>query len=678
MNSSLPHFSIPFHRINICFLAILILTGVFLSPLVTGTGVHDSLRMGKIFFFAQWMLLVIPVGMVVFIREWKQPVGLLSLLVLLWFGWIIVRGKTGGIWNDEKFFWFAGCVVFFFVAGSIFSVAVQKGQLWLLQVPVAVIVLIAAAEAAMGLLQLYGGYTVYHHLFKVTGTFFNPAPYAGFLLACLPWALLMTCLKRNTIINHIVYWIGYLALLLIIVVLPSTQSRAAYLGAAVAIAVWAFYCYKPLLYLKYFLNSRFKKIVSFGVVPVLALALLTGLYLFKKDSADGRLLIWKVALHTIKEKPFTGHGFNTAQATLAPAQAAYFAAGWGSVSQQMLAGSVRWVFNEPLQAASETGLPGALLLLLVAGYALFFKVRKPASGQQYTLLPLESKTGKQKVLFSRNSPLLPRDCIAWFNKQHIGAARATVAGVMVFGCFSYPFYSLPVTLLFFYALAVLAAFNWGWQLQNSFMKTGVKLAVLTATVLLGIYYLVQTPKLKQAYWLWDEASSLYRINAYAEANESFAEAYPVLKYNGLFLQQYGKSLAMEERYHEAVDCLTEAEKYYKDEFGYITLGDCYKALGETHKAEEQYQLAAHMVPHKFYPLYLLAKLYSETGQHKKAVLLARQLLEKEVKVPSQAIQEMQVEMEQIISAHTNAQSGNKMKGDNYTYLCPIGFKLQFW
>ncbi len=616
MNLNLPNISISKYGSNIFYLPLmLLLTGVFLSPLVTGTGVHDGLRMGKIFFFAQWMLLVIPVGMVVFIREWKQPVGLLSLLVLLWFGWIIVRGKIGGIMYDEKFFWLAGCVVFFFVAGSIFSVAVQMGQLWMLQIPGVAIVLIAATEAVMGLLQLYGGYTVHHHLFKVTGTFFNPAPYAGFLLASLPWALHLTGLKRNSIVNRIVYWVGFLTLILIIVVLPSTQSRAGYLGAAAVVAVWAFYRYEPLLYLKSTLNSRFKKIVAFGVVPVLALALLTGLYLFKKDSADGRLLIWKVAVQTIKEKPITGHGFNTAQATLAPAQAAYFAAGKGSESEQMLAGSVRWAFNEPLQAASETGLPGALLLLVVAGYAFFYKMPKHVSRQQYL---------------------------------YMGAARASLAGIMVFGLFSYPLYSLPVTLLFFYALEVLAAFDKNNPLKHILFHTGFKLTVLTGTLFLGIYYLVQTPKWKQAYWLWDEATSLYRIKAYPEANESFAEAYPILKYNGLFLQQYGKSLTIEERNREAVACLTEAEQYYKDEFGYITLGDCYKALGEYPKAEEQYQLAAHMVPHKFYPLYLLARLYDDTGEKSKAIALAGRLLEKEVKVESAAVEEIKAEMQKML------------------------------
>jgi len=629
-------------------LILALFAGIFISPLMVAGDLHDPTRTGKIFFFAQWMLLAIPVGLIVFIRNRKQPVDNISLLVLIWGAWISLRGKYGGIWHDEKFFWFAGCFVFFFLAGSVISQIIKNKQLNLILIPSLIITIVAGIEAVMGLLQLYGGFRIYHGTFKVTGTFFNPAPYAGFLLASFPWALLLTSLKREKALNKIIYWFGFISLLLVIVILPSTRSRAAYLGLAAAALVWLFYRYKLLLYLKYILNTKLKRQLAFTVVPVIIIVLLTGLYLFKKDSADGRLLIWKVTGQTIKEKPLAGHGFNTAQATLAPAQAAYFAAGLGSENEQILAGSVRWAFNEPLQAASETGLPGALLLLLITGYALFFRVPKALSRQQYL---------------------------------HIGAARSSLAGIAVFGCFSYPFYSLPVTLLFFYALTVLAAFNRNNILQYTLLNTGLKLTILTGAVLLSSYYLVKAPQWKQAYWLWDEASSLYRIRAYPEANESFAEAYPILKYNGLFLQQYGKSLAMEERNREAVACLTEAENYYKDEFGYITLGDCYKALGEYYKAEDQYQLAANMVPHKFYPLYLLANLYSETGQKEKAVVLARQLLNKEVKVPSQAIEEIQEDMREIIDSNSfnSDETNDKIKkGKNYTKSCTIAVEHQFW
>jgi len=628
---------------------ILVISVVFISPLFVADDLHDPTRSGKIFFFAQWMLLLIPVGLFVIIHNRKQPFDKISLLVLVWGTWILLRGKYGGIWHDEKFFWFAGCLVFFFLAGVTLTGIVRNGQLKLLLIPALVITLVAAAEAVLGLLQLYGEFRIFHGEFKVTGTFFNPAPYAGFLLASIPWAMLLTNLKRQKVTDKIIYWCGFFAVLAIIVILPATRSRAAYLGLATAFLVWLFYRYKPLLYLKCILNTNLKRRLAYTLVPLMFVILLSGLYLFKQDSADGRLLIWKIAWHTIKDKPVTGHGFNTAQATLAPAQASYFAAGNGSEGEKMLAGSVRWAFNEPLQTASETGVVGMVLLLLLTGYALFYKIPKPITRTQ---------------------------------NLHMGAARASLAGITVFGCFSYPFYSLPATLLFFYALAVLAAVKASvTKKQNPVAKVILKIPVIAAMLLLAVFYLLQTPGLKKAYRLWDEANSLYRIGAYHEANESFSEAWPVLKHNGLFLQQYAKNQAMQNKYEEALNLLLQAGNYYKDEFSFIALGDVYKALNQTQKAEIQYQMAADMVPHKFYPLYLLAKLYNETGQHEKAVALARQLFEKEVKVPSKAIEEIKEEMKEVINNNTvgsNKTHEEIKKGNNYTKNSSILIKQQFW
>jgi O-antigen polymerase len=438
---------------------LIILSALFITTMAVNHELHDHVRTGKMIFFARGMMMVIPIGLFASLRTWKQPFSHLSLLVLIWGGWILLRGKYGGIWHDEKFFWFSGCFIFFFLAVSILQTAKRYNRGSLLLIPVLMISLIAAIEAVLGLLQLYGGYRVYHAAFKVTGTFFNPAPYGGFLLGSLPMVLLLTSIKDHRFYRKIIRWAGWFAAALILVIIPSTQSRAAFMGTLTVLGIWTFFRYKPILWLKIILNTRKKRQLAGVFVPVVFAMLFSGLYWLKKDSADGRLLIWKVAAQTIKEKPFNGHGFNTVQATLAPAQAAYFASGKGREGEQMLAGSVRWVFNEPLQAASETGLPGALLLLLVSGYALFYKIPKSISRQQYL---------------------------------QIGAARATVAGIIVFGCFSYPFYSLPVTLLFFYALAVLAAFDRINPIKHIFFHTGFKLTVLTGILLLGIYYLTWT------------------------------------------------------------------------------------------------------------------------------------------------------------------------------------------
>ena len=373
-----------------------------------------------------------------------------------------------------------------------------------------------------------------------------------------------------------------------------------------------------------------KRKLAWLVIPLLVLALGTGFFLVKKDSASGRVLIWKVALRTTMEQSLTGHGFNTAQATLGPGQAAYFAAGKGNVNERMLAGSVRWAFNEFLQTASETGLVGLFLFLLVTGYALFY--RFPSS--------------------------MPRNYYL-----AIGAARASLAGILVFGCFSYPFYSLPATLLFFFSLAVLSAirtihFN---AAKEACHITG-QIPVFLASLLLVVFYVEQVPKQRHAYWLWDEADQLYQTGAYPEANASFAGAYPVLSCNGLFLQQYAKSLSMEEKYPEAIALLNQSTGYYQDEVTGIILGNCYQELGEYDKAEKQYRLAANMVPHKFYPLYLLAKLYNESGETEKATAIAKEILNKKIKVPSKAIEEIKAEMQQLINDNASLQNSNEPEG----------------
>lgn len=87
-----------------------------------------------------------------------------------------------------------------------------------------------------------------------------------------------------------------------------------------------------------------------------------------------------------------------------------------------------------------------------------------------------------------------------------------------------------------------------------------------------------------------------------------------------------------------------------------------------------------MVPHKFYPGYLLVKLYDETGQFDRAVYLARDLLDKKIKVPSRAIEEMKEELEKIIADNEEINSINikKVKGKNYTKISSILIKQQFW
>ena len=54
-----------------------------------------------------------------------------------------------------------------------------------------------------------------------------------------------------------------------------------------------------------------------------------------------------------------------------------------------------------------------------------------------------------------------------------------------------------------------------------------------------------------------------------------------------------------------------------------------------------------MIPHRIYPIYLLALLYREMGDMEKARDMARQVIDQEPKVWSPAVEEMKTEMKQL-------------------------------
>ena len=116
---------------------------------------------------------------------------------------------------------------------------------------------------------------------------------------------------------------------------------------------------------------------------------------------------------------------------------------------------------------------------------------------------------------------------------------------------------------------------------------------------------------------------------------------------------FGKTLALAEKPDKAINVLEEAKNYQNNTVIATTLGDCYKATKQYTKAEINYIQAKNMIPSRFYSHYLLAKLYDESGQKEKAIALAKNILHKNVKIPSTAIKEIQLEMKQILTKHKN-------------------------
>jgi O-antigen polymerase len=80
----------------------------------------------------------------------------------------------------------------------------------------------------------------------------------------------------------------------ILLVLPASQSRPAWLPVGLNTAFVLFIRYQVWKDIRRILNNPLKRLTTGILALILLAARCWGLYYFKKDSADGRILVWKV------------------------------------------------------------------------------------------------------------------------------------------------------------------------------------------------------------------------------------------------------------------------------------------------------------------------------------------------------------------------------------------------
>lgn len=498
------------------------------------------------------------------------------------------------------------------------------------------IVISGIMQAVYGCLQLYGFYASNHSGFKMTGSFFNPGPYAGFLVSVWIIALGMYLYKDNIIaqvqsqkkrdnlfLNEIIKlifeYIPLFGLISIVILLPALQSKTSWIAAIVGGTV--------LLELKYhflqiLLNKElvpFQKAVIISIFTLVLSIGLFSLYHYKKASSDGRAFIWKITTEIIEDTPFFGVGFDLFEAHYMNYQASYFTKN-GETSESQVADNVYYAFNEGLQFVAENGLIGFLLLMIVL-YVLVQTQRK----EKYQMESSIAKTG--------------------------------LLTIIVFACFSYPTHILPIKLVLVVLLVLLSNSDTK-VFQFKIRKGKIEMWAYKLSFILLVYICVfvafsYTRNLSKSYIVWNKALMNHQYEDYEAAVVDFEKAYPIFKKDGDFLMNYGKTLSLAGEPYKAITTLEQAKHYQNNTIIETALGDSYKATKQYAKAELAYQQAINMTPGKFYANYLLAKLYDVSRQEEKAIAMARKLINKEIKIPSTAIKEIRGEMQSILLKYKN-------------------------
>lgn len=303
------------------------------------------------------------------------------LLIAACMVFVMLRAGIVSGFHPELTVYSAGLMLMLFLFMNMASNLNLTGVLNLLGIIIAFSILLAG----YGLLQYAGILRSFNPNFSVTGSFDNPAGFASALCFTLPFAFYLI---RETTGKAKYLSIAAFAVVLSGIILSG--SRAAFMSCLV-VAVY-YLCSR-------FSGIRFKKWMPVAMIAVLAVSV-SALYFLKKDSADGRLLIWQCTWNMAKDRILTGHGQGAFQAKYMLYQADYFEA-YPDSRYAALADNVLHPFNEYLLVLSEHGLIG-LCALALSGFLLVRNYRRRPD----------------------------------FTKFMAGLSLIAVA---VFSCFSYPF-----------------------------------------------------------------------------------------------------------------------------------------------------------------------------------------------------------------------------------------------
>lgn len=513
----------------------------------------------------------------------------------------------------EKLLTCGQLLVLWFLMKYIFT---QKTKLRLFFV--GIMIIIGIIEAVLGILQLNGLLLSNHALFNVTGDFYNPGPFSGFLAVILPlclWVILRFGGDKETRWQNVEFWISRLAwigLLAIVIVLPAGMSRTAWIAAFVS-CVWVYLTQKvgwKKVKCALGKNHFYSILYLIGTIVVLIVVFI-GIYHFKQASADGRFFMWKIVIRAILESPLSGVGLGGFRTAYSDTQAAYFASELRSNEEMMAAGCPDSGFNEFLQIALEQGIIGLLLFVSLLGYSLYKGV----------------KIGE------------------------VGAAGGLLS-LIVFSFASYPLQLVEFWIVFIVLLAMVNG-----QLNQNTLVGGLsrkrsQLMFISILFLCSVYFMNQNRGYYNNYKKWFVVKKQNNNQMYDVAIEGYGELLDKMKHRPELLFETALCMNRKERYHEANKLLYDAMKLTNDPLVYYVAASNEQILGNYSKAEGLLLYVANMLPERIYPYYMLLKLYSVSGFVKRNELIntANIILIKEAKVPSKAVDEMKKYAKEVLDS----------------------------
>ena len=426
-------------------------------------------------------------------------------------------------------------------------------------------------------------YFLYEHKGVFTGFLHNSGLWGEFVAMTLICNIgLIHLNKKSKKTSTLLIFVSFIVSFM----LYESDSRASWLSFAIGILTF----FSPLI-IKHLPKSIIIRTGSLLILICLCTYLISGLYSYKKDSADGRILIWKISLEMVKDKPILGYGFDGFRKNYMNYQAAYLQEKQLPETINNLADDNHHAFNEFLRIIIEQGIIGVIILfifLTTIGYTIY----------------------KYKLYIDTVSRTI----------------ISCLTALLFFSFFSYPLSTFDINALIVILLAGLACSSQDtpiWKLQIRSISLIIPYSII---FFISSVYLFSYSKANSD-WL-NTLKGVYTNDNILE------EARKKLSGNPYFLSTYGKYLNKKKRYSKAASILSQSIKEYPSYYTVMELVISYKAQKKYTEAMHCFYKAMHMIPPKIKPLYFMMELYYDQKDYKSAIQLSNRILCKQPKIRS--------------------------------------------
>lgn len=230
---------------------------------------------------------------------------------------------------------------------------------------------------------------------KLTGSFLDTEPYAGYLAIVLPLCLSRLIHYRNCnkkrwwSIRTFLFYISLLGFFLVTIVLLSTQNHLVWIAAVIS-SLW-------IVWIKFSIWRKIRiawQVPHKRLIPVMVFAsvLLIGflviLYSIQDENTKKRVFVWKVASTVIRENLIAGSGLGEFSDIYADAQEQYVQTALQGDVDEVLLQNPFYAYNEFLQILLEHGIVGLVLLIMLFGYGLYQGIKNNQIGASGGIISL--------------------------------------------------------------------------------------------------------------------------------------------------------------------------------------------------------------------------------------------------------------------------------------------------